>query len=231
MSESYQREANSGAEPNQPIQASKTQAEGGISEKAEERPDVSGDKEAGDKPALPEQEYPEQKHAGAAGIGPNYAEARGKVTLGERIGGLKEEIKGKVTRNPDLVREGREQRSGEAKRRKLEEENNPHQGIGGPDPEGADKKDEDEDDKGDADKKDAEGDANMKDAEKNDDKGAHEQLASEQRRADERTEDENVNPTDEKTKAKEEEIASNDRKVESKVESERNQGDKTEMPQ
>lgn len=144
MSESYQRNATSGAEPGHPVQAPQQQktADQGISEKAESRPDVAGDTQSDSTQKSPRgDEYrklhslsqtqlsltrltAEQKHAGKVGYGPNYAEARGHVVctpilvdgrpcfnlwlqkMSERIEGLKEEIKGKVTRNQDAVKEG-----------------------------------------------------------------------------------------------------------------------------
>ncbi|KIO34154.1 hypothetical protein M407DRAFT_240764 [Tulasnella calospora MUT 4182] len=127
MSASYQRATDSGAEPGHPIQAptDKKVAEQGISEKAQSRPDVAGDENAADQPAAPNQDYPEQKHAGKVGYGPNYAEARGRVTMGEKIDGLKEEMKGKLKHDQHLVQEGHDKRTGELKRHQMEEDNNP----------------------------------------------------------------------------------------------------------
>jgi len=79
--------------------------------------------------AAPHVDYPEQKHAGAAGYGPHYAETQGHevhVTMGDRFTGIKDEIKGKLTKNEGLVQEGRDIRTGEVKRRAFEKENNPH---------------------------------------------------------------------------------------------------------
>ncbi|KDR78954.1 hypothetical protein GALMADRAFT_64291 [Galerina marginata CBS 339.88] len=61
-------------------------------------------------------DYPEQLHAGKVGYGPNY---RAGPSLEDKIQGLKEELKGKVTHKPDLVQHGREVMSGEEKRKKL----------------------------------------------------------------------------------------------------------------
>lgn len=82
-------------------------------------------------------EYPEQKHTGAVGYGPEYEKgAVGPGSLVQRLhqdlitfvqafdsklSGLKEQIKGKVTRNPDLVEHGRQQRTGELKKRQMGE--------------------------------------------------------------------------------------------------------------
>lgn len=78
--------------------------------------------------------YPEQKHAGKVGYGPNYRKTPVRCvllsachsstyycpkTLEEKIEGLKDELKGKVTRKPELVEHGRQILSGEEKRKKL----------------------------------------------------------------------------------------------------------------
>ncbi|KAI0821467.1 hypothetical protein BC629DRAFT_1262921, partial [Irpex lacteus] len=65
--------------------------------------------------------YPPQKHAGAIGLGPEYGKMR-EATAGDKIAGLKDELVGKVTRNQDKVQHGHEQRTGELKRKKFEEE-------------------------------------------------------------------------------------------------------------
>ncbi|KAF9561989.1 hypothetical protein CPC08DRAFT_707032 [Agrocybe pediades] len=77
-------------------------------------------------PAGGDSSYPEQKHAGRVGLGPNY---RAGATLEDKIKGLKEELKGKVTHKPELVEHGRELISGEERRKKLtgEDEPNPFQ--------------------------------------------------------------------------------------------------------
>lgn len=56
--------------------------------------------------------YPEQRHAGAAGIGPEYGKG---VTTGDKYEGLKEEAKGKILRKPELAEHGRKLRTGELK--------------------------------------------------------------------------------------------------------------------
>ncbi|KAG9107446.1 hypothetical protein FRC07_008630, partial [Ceratobasidium sp. 392] len=68
-------------------------------------------------PGAPEGEnYPPQKHAGAVGFGPHYAEVHGKDTgFAAKVTGLKEQIKGKVTHNPDLVQQGHDRQTGELK--------------------------------------------------------------------------------------------------------------------
>ncbi|KAJ7182733.1 hypothetical protein C8R43DRAFT_967931 [Mycena crocata] len=61
--------------------------------------------------------YPEQKHAGKVGYGPNYNQGAG---IAEKITGLKEELKGKVTKNPELVAKGHDRVTGELKHKELE---------------------------------------------------------------------------------------------------------------
>ncbi|KAJ3738732.1 hypothetical protein DFH05DRAFT_1516698 [Lentinula detonsa] len=68
-----------------------------------------------------EEDYPEQRHAGAVGYGPNYRQG---ATLSDKISGLKEELKGKVTKNPELVEHGKEKKTGDLKRKELEEDMN-----------------------------------------------------------------------------------------------------------
>ncbi|KAH9481710.1 hypothetical protein JR316_0006237 [Psilocybe cubensis] len=72
--------------------------------------------------------YPEQLHAGKVGYGPNF---RTSPSLGDKIQGLKEELKGKVTRNPDLVQHGKDVKSGEERRKDLlgEDEHNPFDNV------------------------------------------------------------------------------------------------------
>ncbi|KAI0729200.1 hypothetical protein C8Q72DRAFT_778626 [Fomitopsis betulina] len=64
--------------------------------------------------------YPEQRHAGAVGLGPEFG--RG-VTTGDKIEGYKEELKGKILRKPDVVQHGHDLRTGELKRREDAENN------------------------------------------------------------------------------------------------------------
>ncbi|KAG7095210.1 hypothetical protein E1B28_005985 [Marasmius oreades] len=63
--------------------------------------------------------YPPQLHAGAVGYGPNYRQG---PTFTDKVTGVKEEIKGKVTRHPDLVQQGHDRRTGELKRRERDED-------------------------------------------------------------------------------------------------------------
>ncbi|CAE6488294.1 unnamed protein product [Rhizoctonia solani] len=60
------------------------------------------------------EQYPPQIHAGKVGYGPHYAEVHGKDTgLGAKMTGLKEQIKGKITRNHELEQKGKERKTGE----------------------------------------------------------------------------------------------------------------------
>ncbi|KAK7436708.1 hypothetical protein VKT23_018962 [Stygiomarasmius scandens] len=63
--------------------------------------------------------YPEQRHAGKVGYGPNYNQGAG---LGEKLTGFKEELKGKVSHDPTLVQQGKERRTGELKHKQEQEE-------------------------------------------------------------------------------------------------------------
>ncbi|KAJ7841045.1 hypothetical protein B0H14DRAFT_2587071 [Mycena olivaceomarginata] len=95
-------------------------------------------KEAAEQDHLDSQ-YPEQKHAGAVGYGPNYNQGAGFV---EKITGLKEQVKGKVTHNPELAAKGHERMTGELKHKELEEEDAKADPFANPEkkakPEGAD---------------------------------------------------------------------------------------------
>ncbi|KAJ7621230.1 hypothetical protein FB45DRAFT_1062248 [Roridomyces roridus] len=61
--------------------------------------------------------YPEQKHAGKVGLGPNYH--RG-ADLGDKMAGFKESVKGKITHNPDLAAKGHDRMTGELQRKEQE---------------------------------------------------------------------------------------------------------------
>ncbi|KAJ8475265.1 hypothetical protein ONZ51_g6662 [Trametes cubensis] len=63
--------------------------------------------------------YPEQRHAGAVGYGPEYGKG---ASTGDKIAGLKEEMKGKILRKPDVVEHGRELRTGELKKKQQEDQ-------------------------------------------------------------------------------------------------------------
>ncbi|KIM54901.1 hypothetical protein SCLCIDRAFT_1221511 [Scleroderma citrinum Foug A] len=56
-----------------------------------------------------EEAFPPQRHAGAVGIGPEYVSKTGFM---EKVVGLKEEIKGKILRKPELVQHGHDRRTG-----------------------------------------------------------------------------------------------------------------------
>ncbi|KAI0360667.1 hypothetical protein OH77DRAFT_1393593 [Trametes cingulata] len=66
--------------------------------------------------------YPEQKHAGAVGYGPEYGKG---ASTGDKLTGIKEEMKGKILRKPDVVEHGREMRTGELKKKQQEQDPNP----------------------------------------------------------------------------------------------------------
>ncbi|KAF8994042.1 hypothetical protein BDQ17DRAFT_1367434 [Cyathus striatus] len=61
--------------------------------------------------------YPPQRHAGKVGYGPNLGSS-----VGDKIVGVWEEVRGSVTHNPILVKHGQDMFSGELKRKKLLEE-------------------------------------------------------------------------------------------------------------
>jgi len=71
-----------------------------------------------DKPpgAAEGEDYPPQKHAGQVGLGPHYAEVHGKEAgFGAKLTGMKEQLKGKVTRNHELEQRGHDRTTGELK--------------------------------------------------------------------------------------------------------------------
>ncbi|EMD36281.1 hypothetical protein CERSUDRAFT_95621 [Gelatoporia subvermispora B] len=61
--------------------------------------------------------YPEQRHAGAVGVGPNYGTA---ATMGDKVQGMMQQMKGKVMRDPELAERGREMRTGELQEKEHE---------------------------------------------------------------------------------------------------------------
>ncbi|KAJ7233859.1 hypothetical protein B0H12DRAFT_1143411 [Mycena haematopus] len=63
--------------------------------------------------------YPEQKHAGKVGLGPNYNQGAGFL---DKITGIKEQVMGKVTHNPELANTGHDRMTGELKHKELEED-------------------------------------------------------------------------------------------------------------
>ncbi|KIJ16253.1 hypothetical protein PAXINDRAFT_11283 [Paxillus involutus ATCC 200175] len=65
-------------------------------------------------------DLPPQRHAGAVGLGPNYVSG---VGFGEKVAGLKDEIKGKILREPEVTERGRERRTGELKKKEKERDN------------------------------------------------------------------------------------------------------------
>ncbi|KAG1838132.1 hypothetical protein DFJ58DRAFT_709351 [Suillus subalutaceus] len=64
-------------------------------------------------------QVPPQRHAGAVGLGPAYKQG---ADFGDKLGGLQEEIKGKIMRNPELVEHGRERRTGVLKKKEQEQQ-------------------------------------------------------------------------------------------------------------
>ncbi|THH16052.1 hypothetical protein EW146_g4524 [Bondarzewia mesenterica] len=86
--------------------------------------------------------YPPQRHAGAVGYGPEYGKGVASPSaqtfpiienvflavlvqgLGEKLAGLKEQVKGKLTKKPELVEKGRERKTGQLKKKEQEAEVN-----------------------------------------------------------------------------------------------------------
>ncbi|KXN82940.1 hypothetical protein AN958_02023 [Leucoagaricus sp. SymC.cos] len=60
--------------------------------------------------------YPEQRHAGKVGYGPNY---HPEATMTDKIVGLSEEIHGKLAHKPDLIERGHDKKTGKTRRRNL----------------------------------------------------------------------------------------------------------------
>ncbi|KAJ7220560.1 hypothetical protein GGX14DRAFT_694913 [Mycena pura] len=82
-------------------------------------PDTTQDEErdsVSDAP-LENSQYPEQKHAGAVGYGPNWHSKPGFL---DKVTGIKEQVSGKVTRNPELAQRGHDRRTGELHQNELE---------------------------------------------------------------------------------------------------------------
>lgn len=69
--------------------------------------------------AVDEDGYPVQQHAGKVGYGPNY---HAGPTVGDKIEGVKDIIKGKILKKPELVEEGRLKKTGEMAERKQAED-------------------------------------------------------------------------------------------------------------
>ncbi|KAH7914324.1 hypothetical protein BJ138DRAFT_1000304 [Hygrophoropsis aurantiaca] len=66
---------------------------------------------------MSEDELPPQRHAGAVGLGPQYGTGTGFV---DKIGGLQEELKGKMLKKPDVAQHGHDRRTGELKKKEKE---------------------------------------------------------------------------------------------------------------
>ncbi|KZS87405.1 hypothetical protein SISNIDRAFT_419586 [Sistotremastrum niveocremeum HHB9708] len=80
-----------------------------------------GQQEGGAPSDLGPDGYPPQLHAGKVGYGPNYATQNGG-DFSSKITGLKEEVKGKILRKPELVETGHARRTGELAKKKQSEE-------------------------------------------------------------------------------------------------------------
>ncbi|KZO95780.1 hypothetical protein CALVIDRAFT_564442 [Calocera viscosa TUFC12733] len=76
-----------------------------------------GEDAATKEPPPPEEDYPPQLHAGKVGYGPMYQAGPG---FADRVGGFKEELKGKITHNAELTQHGHEKMTGELKRKEVE---------------------------------------------------------------------------------------------------------------
>ncbi|KZT57028.1 hypothetical protein CALCODRAFT_496685 [Calocera cornea HHB12733] len=82
---------------------------------------------ATEKPPPPDEDYPPQLHAGKVGYGPAYNQKPG---LADRVGGLKEEVEGKMTHNAELAQHGHDKMTGELKRKELEgDDGSPFEGA------------------------------------------------------------------------------------------------------
>nr|GAT47920.1 predicted protein [Mycena chlorophos] len=86
-------------------------------------PDTTEPPDAGDpgpksaSPGPDAAEYPEQRHAGAVGYGPNYHAQPGFL---DKLTAAKETVTGKVTRNPELVEKGHDRWTGALKQKELD---------------------------------------------------------------------------------------------------------------
>jgi len=103
-------------------------------------------------PTDPDTEYPEQKHAGKVGLGPEYGKkSRETHGINAKIKGYKEEFKGTVTRNSDLVQKGKERRTGDLAQKEEEkkENDNPFEKAAPPASEAQKDDQEEEEQKGD----------------------------------------------------------------------------------
>ncbi|KIP04079.1 hypothetical protein PHLGIDRAFT_20076 [Phlebiopsis gigantea 11061_1 CR5-6] len=85
----------------------------------------NGTEEHQENSVAPEDGYPEQRHAGAVGYGPEFGQ-QNRPTASEKIQGMKEEIAGKVTRNAGKVEHGKQMRTGELKRKQKQNDDNPN---------------------------------------------------------------------------------------------------------
>jgi len=80
--------------------------------------DSDSNREAADSP---DDDYPKQLHSGKVGYGPAYQLG---PTILERVHGLEEQVKGKITHNSETVQRGKERFSGEMKQKQREADMN-----------------------------------------------------------------------------------------------------------
>jgi len=96
--------------------------------------------------------YPEQRHAGKLdGVGPEYG-MQNRVTVFERLQGVKEQVKGTILRKPDVKQHGKERMTGELKKKQKEEEDKADPFGNAPDDKSEEKPSEDAGGDDDADK-------------------------------------------------------------------------------
>lgn len=138
--------------------------------------------------------------------------------MGEKIDGLKEEMKGKLKHDQHMVQEGHDKRTGELKRREIEADNNP-KALAPAKP---------DDSEGHQDTAESHQDT----AERHQDTTERHQDTTEHQQSD--RQDSGINHENvraEQRKADEEAKDRNDRQVQERVESQVNAGDRAEMPQ
>ncbi|KAH8923827.1 hypothetical protein BT69DRAFT_1319275 [Atractiella rhizophila] len=93
----------------------------GAFEDQNQGPRATGDEGASDAPP-PGEDYPPQLHAGKLeGVGPEY---HNEHKFSSKMTGVKEQMKGHITRNHDLVNQGKERYSGELAQKEREHEQN-----------------------------------------------------------------------------------------------------------
>ncbi|KAJ7596043.1 hypothetical protein C8J56DRAFT_923898 [Mycena floridula] len=90
-----------------------------IDEGKSEEGKPNGTSGEGENTGAPDGGYPEQLHAGKVGYGPNYRQGAGFL---DKVGGAKEQVIGKLTRNPDKAAHGHDKMTGHLKEKELEED-------------------------------------------------------------------------------------------------------------